>query len=261
MKKYPVLLVVLLLTILTIPFFLSRMKKDKIIVFFSGAGMKSPVADIVKDFTRLTGINVDVHLEGSAVLRQYIETYQDCDVLMTGDRKNMDMALEEGLVKEQAFIAWHIPSILVPPENKDKIRGLNDLAKKNIRLVMSNPAQASLGRLVADMLLRHPRGKEILNNVVVYGADSQDDLRLFRDLYKKKGVDAVIEWDVMAFVPEGRGLIVVPFEKEYEIRDPLMVALLKRSGNPEISKQFYDYFRTEGIKAFKKHGYNTEEGR
>ena len=111
------------------------------------------------------------------------------------------------------------------------------------------------------MLLRHPRGREILNNVVVYGSDSQDDLRLFRDLHKRKGADAVIEWNVMAYVPEGKGLLVAPFEKEYEIRDPLMVALLRTSKNPELSKKFYDYFKTEGIKVFKKHGYNIEAGR
>lgn len=259
-KKYLILLVIFSLIILTASLFLSE-KNNHFIVFFSGAGMKIPVTEIANDFTHQTGIGVDVHFEGSAVLRQYIETYGDVDVFMSGDKKNMDISVEKGFVKEHAFIAWHIPSILIPPENRDKIRGLNDLAKKGIRLVMSNPAQASLGKLVNDMLLRHPRGREILNNVVVYGSDSQDDLRLFRDLHKRKGADAVIEWNVMAYVPEGKGLLVVPFEKEYEIRDPLLVALLRTSKNPELSKKFYDYFKTEGIKVFKKHGYNIEAGR
>lgn len=233
-------------------------KDDSFVVFFSGAGMKVPVSEIVKDFTDLTGIPVDVHFEGSSILRQHIETYGDADVFMSGDKANIDALIKKGLVKESAFIAWHIPSILILPENRESIKGLNDLSKKGIRIVMSNPAQASLGRLVNDMFQRHPRGKEILNNVAAYGSDSQDDLRLFRDLSKKGAVDAVIEWDVMVHVPEGKGLLVIPFEKEYEIRDPLMLALLKTSGNPEMSKKFYDYFRTEGIKVFKKHGYTTE---
>ena len=146
---------------------------------------------------------------------------------------------------------------MVQPETSGKIKGLNDLAKEGVRIVMSNPQQASLGRLVNDMLKRHPKGSDILNNVVAYGSDSQDDLRLFRDLHKKGKADAVIEWDVMAYVPEGKGLIVVPFEKEYEIKDPLTLALLKASRNPERSRQFYDYFKTEGTKVFKKYGYNT----
>lgn len=62
----------------------------------------------------------------------------------------------------------------------------------------------------------------------------------------------------MVHVPEGNGLIIVPFEKEYEIKDSIMLAILMMSKSPEISKKFYDYFRTEGIKVFKRHGYNTE---
>lgn len=257
-RKWKYIIPVLLLIVAFLVLMPGR--EDRFVVFFSGAGMKAPASEIVKDFTASTGINVSVHFDGSSILRQYIETHGDADIFMSGDKANIDALIKKGLVKEYTFIAWHIPSILIPPENRERIKGVNDLAKSEIRFVMSNPAQASLGRLVNDMLQKHPRGKEILNNVLVYGSDSQDNLRLFRDLYKKGRADAVIEWDVMAYVPEGKGLMVVPFEKEYEIKDPLMLALLKKSGNPDISKKFHDYFRTEGIKVFKKHGYNVEAG-
>lgn len=260
-KKYLFLIPLFLLTAVMIMYFLSQRRDDQSVLFFSGAGMKIPVSEIIKDFTDSTGIPVDVHFEGSAVLRQYIETYGDAGAFMSGDRENMDILEKNGLVQERTVIAWHIPSILIPPQNSKKIRGLNDLAKKGVRFVMSNPKQASLGKMVHDMLKRHPKGKEIINNVAVYGSSTQDDLRLFRDLYKRGGADAVIEWDVMVNVPEGKGLIAVPFEKEYEIRDSITVALLKASRNPEISKRFYDYFRTKGIAVFKKHGYNTEAGK
>jgi molybdate transport system substrate-binding protein len=252
------IVIALLAIVFAAIFFYQRNKEERFIVFFSGEGMKVPVSEIVNDFTDKTGLRVDVHFDGSAILRQHIETYGGVDLFMSGDKKNMDALAEKGFVKELTFIAWHIPSILVPPENSEKIKGLNDLAKEGVRIVMSNPQQASLGRLVNDMLRRHPKGGDILNNVVVYGSDSQDDLRLFRDLYEKGEADAVIEWDVMVYGPEGKGLIVVPFEKEYEIKDPLTLALLKTSGDPKISRKFYEYFRTEGIKAFKKHGYTIE---
>lgn len=256
-KKYVIPLIVSLLVLLAALFSLTDRRDSRFIVFFSGAGMKVPVSEIVRDFTDKTGIKVDTHFEGSAILRQHIETYGGIDLFMSGDKKNMDILAEKGFVKESAFIAWHIPSILIQPETSGEIKGLNDLAKEGVRIVMSNPQQASLGRLVNDMLKRHPKGSDILNNVVLYGSDSQDDLRLFRDLHKKGRADAVIEWDVMAYVPEGKGLVVVPFEKEYEIKDPLTLALLKTSGNPEMAGKFYDYFKTEGKKVFKKHGYNT----
>jgi molybdate transport system substrate-binding protein len=260
-RKYVMLVIISLVILLAVFFFLLHRKDNRFIVFFSGAGMKIPVKEIVKDFTDLTGISVDVHFEGSSVLRQHIETYGDADLFMSGDRENIDILVKKGLVKESAFIAWHIPSILIPPENRERIKGLDDLAGKGVRFVMSNPQQASLGKMVTEVILRHPKGKEILGNVAVYGSSTQDDLRLFWDLYKKGRADAVVEWDVMVHVPEGKGLLVVPFEKGYEIKDSLSIALLKTSGNPDKTKLFYDYFRTEGIKVFKKHGYNTEAGR
>lgn len=235
-------------------------KDDSFVVFFSGAGMKVPASEIVKDFADLTGIPVNVHFDGSSVLRQHIETYGDADVFMSGDKANIDALIKKGLVEESAFIAWHIPSILIPPENMERIKGLNDLSKKGIRFVMSNPALAASGRLAKEAISRHPKAEEILANVAAYGSSTADSLARFRDLYKKGQADAVIEWDVMVHVPEGKGLLFVPFEKEYEIRDPLMIALLKKSRNPAVSKKFYDYFRTEGVKVFKKHGYNVEAG-
>jgi len=262
-KKRTIVLPVIisLLTLLAVFFFLLNKKDNEFIVFFSGAGMKIPVNEIAAGFTRSTGLRVDVHFEGSSVLRQYIETHADADLFLSGDKENIDSLLRTGLVKESTFIAWHIPSILIPPENREKIKGLEDLAKKGVRFVMSNPEQASLGRMVDDMIRRHPRGKEISGNVAVYGSSTQDDLRLFWDLYKKGEADAVLEWDVMVHVAEGKGLLVVPFEREYEIRDALMLALLNTSKNPAGAKRFYDYFRTEGIKVFKKHGYTTEADR
>jgi molybdate transport system substrate-binding protein len=260
-KKYMVPIIISLLTLLAAFFFLMNRKDHQFIVFFSGAGMKIPVNEIVAGFTASTGIRVDVHFEGSSVLRRYIELYGDADLFMSGDKENIDNLIRSGLVKESAFIAWHIPSILIPPENKGKIKGLDDLAKKGVRFIMSNPKQASLGMMVDEMMRRHPKGKDISRNVAVYGSSTQDDLKLFWDLYKKGKADAVIEWDVMVHVPEGKGLLIVPFEKEYEIKDALMIALLRTSKHPAGAKRFYDYFRTEGIKVFKKHGYATEAGR
>jgi molybdate transport system substrate-binding protein len=260
-KKYTVPIIISLFILLTAVFFLLNRKDREFIVFFSGAGMKIPVSEITAGFTDATGIRVDLHFEGSSVLRQYIETYGDADLFMSGDKENIDKLITARLVKESAFIAWHIPSILIPPENREKIKGLDDLGKKGVGFVMSNPRQASLGRMVDEMIRRHPKGAEILRHVAVYGSSTEDDLKLFWDLHKKGKADAVVEWDVMVQVPEGKGLLVVPFEREYAVKDALMIALLKTAKNPAGAKRLYDYFRTEGIEVFKKHGYNTEAGR
>ncbi len=233
-------------------------RDHRALLFFSGAGMKIPVTEITQDFTAATGIPIDVHFEGSSVLRRYIELYGDAHLFLSGDSGNIDILEHKGLVRERKFVAWHIPSILVPPENSKNITGLIDLARPDVRFVMSNPEQASLGKMVHGMLLRHPRGRAILNNVAAYGSSTQDDLRIFRELHAKGRADAVIEWDVMVHAPEGKELKVVPFEKEHEIKDAITIALLATPEASKTAKRFYDYFTTEGRAVFKKHGYTVE---
>jgi molybdate transport system substrate-binding protein len=261
-KKYVIVLSAVLIAAAAIFFYAAHVGKNRrFLLLFSGAGMKVPVSEINENFLDSTGLPIDVHFDGSAIIRQYIETYGDADLFLSGDRENIELLEKKGLVREKMFVAWHVPAILVPAGNVKNIRGLDDMAKKGVRLVMSNPRQASLGALVREVLLRHPNGKAILANVVAYGSSTEDDLRLFRDLYPQGKADAMIEWDVMVHVPEGKGLIAIPFEAEYAVKDPLILALLTTSRDPGTAKRFYDHFKREGLHVFSTHGYAIEAGK
>ncbi len=91
----------------------------------------------------------------------------------------------------------------------------------------------------------------------MYGSSSQDVLRLYRE----GDVDAVIEWDVMAASPEGKGLIVVPLDAPYKVEDELHAGLLKTSQNPKLAKRFYEYLLSDGKAVFQKHGYNIDQSK
>ena len=225
------------------------------LLFLSGAGMKAPVTEIANNFEKKTGIKIYTFFDGSAVLRDYIINFRGGDLFLSGDEKNFNAVVEKRFVEDSSFVAWHIVAILVSPRYKEEIKGLDDLAKKGVRLAISNPRMASLGRLVMEQIIkRHPKGKEILNNVVVYGSSTDDILKL----YRQGNIDAIIEWDVMADTPEGKGLSIVEIEDQYKIKDPLKIGLLKTSKNPKAARKFYDYFTTKGIDVFRKHGYEVE---
>lgn len=251
-------IIILILALLTSSLYLYKKTDNRYVIFFSGAGMRVPASEIVNSFTHTTGISVNVHFNWSSILRRSIEVFGNADVFLSGDKRNIDILADKGLVKESSFIAWHIPAILVPPEKWESIKGLNDLAREGVRFVMSNPKLAASGRLASEAISKHPKAADILKNVVIYGASTDDTLKLFNELYKKGEADAVIEWHEMIYTPEGNGLLSVPFEKEYQIRDQIIIALLNSSNNPRISKKFYDYFKTNASDIFKKYGYNTE---
>lgn len=242
---------------LLILFPISEKKHKQTVIFFSGSGMKAPVMEIVNKFLEQTRIPVNVYFEGSCNLSEYIETYGDIDPMLPGSLKPIEDLKDKGLVKESALIAWHIPAILVPESKKSSIGGLDDLASKGVRIVMANLSQASSGKLIYEALKNHPRAKQIFANVVVYGSSTNNTMEVFTELYKKGQADVVLEWDVMAYDPQWKGLVVVPFDKKYAVRTPLNIILLKTQRNNVNIRRFYDYFRTEGIKVFQRHGYKT----
>ena len=255
MRSHQYYLLAIIIIAVTVGFFSLSGQKETTLLFLSGAGMKVPVNEITANFERETGIKVHTQFDGSSILRDYILNFKAGDLFLPGDKKNLDILAEKGLVAESAFIAWHVVAILVAPEARERIKGLADLAAPGVRIAMSNPKLASLGRIVTKKVIeQHPKGEDILRNVVVYGSSSQDVLKL----YHQGGIDAIIEWDVMAATPEGRGLIVVPLEKPYQVKDELFVGLLTTSRQPQAAKKFYDYLTTTGKEVFRKHGYNVE---
>lgn len=256
-KKTIVLLTIAVISlVLSVGYFLQPKKSKPSPLFLCGAGMKSPVTEIARNFERETGITVQTLFDGSSILREYISSFKAGDLFLPGDKNNLDILHEEGLVEESSFLAWHIVAILVSPGFKDKIKRLDDLAGERVRLTMSNPRQASLGRLVMNKIInKHPAGEKIMKNIAVYGSSSQDVLKLYREGH----ADVLIEWDVMAATREGQGLIVVPIEEEYRVKDPLCAGLLKTSKNPALARRFYHYLLTEGRQVFHQYGYNIEE--
>ncbi len=247
----------LILVLVAGSFLLHRAAQPPYLIFLSGAGMKAPVIEIATKFEKKTGIKVRPHFEGSSILRDYIINFKTGDLFLPGDQKNLAILEEKGLIKRKEFLAWHIIAILVSPHATDKISSLDDLSKPGIRLAISNPRQASLGRLVMKKIINtHPKGQAILDNVKVYGSSSQDVLRL----YQKGDIDAVIEWDVMADTPQGKGLIKVPLEGQYQVKDPLIAGLLNTSKHPKLAEKFLKYLTTTGREIFRKHGYNIDGG-
>jgi len=244
---------VLILPVVALVVFLIMPERRKpFLIILSGAAMRGPVTEIAENFEKETGIKVHTVFEGSLTLMDYILNFRAGDVFLPGDKKVLDSISERGLVKENSFVAWHKVGILISPRYKGDINGLDDLSRKGVRLAISNPEMTSLGKLVSERILsRHPKGREILSNVVFFGSSTQEILRMCRE----GNIDAVIEWEVMAYVPEGKGLISVPIEEAYSIKDALHVGLLTTSHNPKPAKRFYDYFAHEGKKVFRKYGY------
>lgn len=246
---------VLILSVVALAVFLIMPERKKpYLIVLSGAAMRAPVTEIAENFEKETGIKVYTVFDGSLTLMNYILNFRAGDVFLPGDKKVLDSIYERGLVKEDSLVAWHRVGILVSPWYRGKINNLDDLSRKGVRLAISNPEMTSLGKLVNERILsRHPRGREILSNVVFFGSSTQEILRIYRE----GDIDAVIEWEVMAFVPEGKGLLSVPIEEAYSIKDALHVGLLTTSQNPKLAKRFFDYFAHEGKEIFSKYGYDS----
>ncbi len=228
------------------------------LLFLCGAGMREPIAELIAQFSSRTGIAVDVRYDGSAILRDYILTFRQGDLFLPGDVENLLLLADAGLVTRNDFLARHDAAVLVPAEDRRKVTQFADLARPGVRIVMTNPRMASLGRLLVTKVLdRHPLGRAILDNVVVYGSSSWDVLQLFQ----KGGVDAALDWETSAYTPAGAGLIALPLPPGYQVSEPLRLALLATSRQQARARRLYRFILRHAGATFRRYGYHTEEER
>ena len=85
--------------------------------------------------------------------------------VFTAGREEMEALLREGFVRDYRPYARNGLAILVPAANPAGVRGLGDLGRPGIRVVMPNPAREGVGRLIMEAL-RKAGGEGLVRRVM-----------------------------------------------------------------------------------------------
>jgi molybdate transport system substrate-binding protein len=157
------------------------------------------------------------------------------------------------------YIGYNQLALFVQKGNPLQIKGLDDLVRNDLLVVVGNPETCSIGKVTEETILRY-KGKAFLEkvkyNISSYAADSRD----MNQMFMKKRVELGLNWIATSRFPDNRGIVdTISLFELFSPRKSLILATLKFSKYPEIAQAFIDYVVSpEGQKIMGEYGFIDE---
>jgi molybdate transport system substrate-binding protein len=226
---------------------------------FAASSLTDAFGELAKTFEeRNPGVEVRQSFESSSTLLTQIQQGARADVFATAADEEMDAAVDDGLVaREPEVFARNREVILVPQANPANIRGMEDLAKPGVKLVL-----AEEGVPAADYAL------EILRKAnPVYGADFKQDVlsnMVSRESDVRASVSRVALGDADAtfgyasdYTPDIRDQIrVIQIPEDINIIATYPMATLKGAQSPELARRWENLVLSDdGQRGLEKWGF------
>jgi len=226
------------------------------IFLYCGAGLRPAVDDLRREFTRRTGIPVQVSYAGSGCLLSMLTFARSGDLYMPGERYYTQQAKAAGHITEDHAVARFVPVVMVRKGNPKHIRSLADLARSDVRVGIGQQQAVACGRVAQKLLEKAGLWQEVRKNIAARGAYTGTAVELTNAIVLN-ALDAAINWDAMAFLARDKvEVLVIPRQKNIEVEIPL--AVLNWSKHKEEAQAFIDYVKSaKGKSTFDKHGYHT----
>jgi len=237
----------------------TRSVTGKSLTMYCAAGLRAPVEQVVRQYSHEYGVTVQVQYGGSNTLLAQVEASRTGDLYLAADDFYLIKARENGLAREVIPIARLRPVIAVPKGNPKKIKNVDDLIHKKLRVALANPDQAAVGRVVRQVLIASghwPKLRDLTTNSGVFKPTVNE---LANDVVIG-AVDAAIIWD--ALVPQYPELEAVHCPELDRATASVGVCVLTFSSDPRAALHFARYLtaRDRGLPFFKQLGYDVVEG-
>jgi molybdate transport system substrate-binding protein len=215
--------------------------------FSAGAGDKKEVlvsaaASLTNAFTDLgkkfeaenPGVKVVFNFAASGVLLQQMASGAPVDVFASADQKTMDQAVEKGLIvpgTRKNFAANSLV-LIVPSKNPAKIKGLANLAGKDVeKIAVGNPETVPVGRYSKESLSSTGSWNG-LSPKFIYA----ESVRQVLDYVSRGEVDAGFVYATDAAVAREKVKIVTVVEGHKPVIYPM--AIVKAGGAKDLAAKF-----------------------
>ncbi|NIA20240.1 MAG: molybdate ABC transporter substrate-binding protein [Xanthomonadaceae bacterium] len=223
-----------------------------------GSANKPAMQAIAALYEQETGIKIHLLYGGSGTLLSQIELTRKGDIYLPGSPDYIIKAKHKQLIFPDSTrqVCYLIPAIITPKGNPKKIRTLQDLCNKGIKVGIGNPETVCLGLYAIELLEKNSLLKEVMKNVVVYGGSCSKTANL-ASLNK---VDAIIGWRVFHFWNPDK-MDFIPIEKKLIPRIsyvPISIPVYAR--DKKKSQKFIDFVTSEkGQQLYRKYGYVADK--
>ena len=201
------------------------------VTVFAAASLTEAFTD---DKTRLTaanpGLTVTYSFAGSQQLVAQVEAGAPADVVATADEANMQKLVAANLVEAPKDFARNLLAIVVSPGNPRGVKGLSDLARSDLKVVLEDPSVPA-GKY----------GRQALDKAGVKVTPVSLELDVKTELQKVEAGEAdagiVYVTDVKSAGTRATG-VVIPADQNVVASYP--VAVVKATADHALAQAFVD---------------------
>jgi molybdate transport system substrate-binding protein len=225
------------------------------LMLFCGAGIQSPVAELVEVFSRNNHCRMEVDYAGSEVLLSRITLKKKGDLYMPGDQSYIDIAAKAGMIESTTKACYFVPAILVLKENPKHITSLRDLTRTGIRLGLGDANACAIGRQSKRIFARNNIPWAEVEKNLVFQSLTVNELGM---QIQAGSLDAVIVWDAIAnqYLDHGELVDIPP---EQNVISTVPVGVLNFSEHKDLAGRFAQFAASDqGRSIFRKHNYRID---
>jgi len=212
---------------------------------FAAASLTAAFTKLGEDYSAANGgTKVTFNFAGSQALATQIQQAAPADVFASADITNMDKVKD--LVNTPQNFASNLLAIVVEKGNPKDVKGLEDLAKPDLKVVLAAP-EVPAGKYAAESLAKA--------GVTVEPVSEEDNVKAVVNKVSLGEADAGIVYvtDVTAGGDKVEG-VDIPEEQNVVATYP--IATVKASKAPDKAQAFMDLVRSaEGQQVLKEYGF------
>lgn len=116
------------------------------LVVYCAAGIRKPLEAVAAAFEAECGVPVNFQFGGSSTLLSQLQIAKSGDLFIAADAETMERAGALGLTREVLCFATLTPVVGVRTGNPKAVTRLEDLLRTEVRLALTNPETASIGK-------------------------------------------------------------------------------------------------------------------
>ena len=224
------------------------------IMVFCAAGIKKPVAAVAKEYEKEFGITVQLQYGGTGTLLSQVRVAKQGDIFIAADDGAVADARKYEATRESVKLAIQYPVIAVKQGNPKGIKSFADLLREDVRVAISNPEAASIGKRTQKAA--GDQWEALKKNVAVMKPTVTE---LAADL-TVGSIDAAVLWN--STVPQFEGLEAVEIAEFNDQKDNVSANILEASTQPQAALKFARYLIApeKGGKTFTGMGFKAAKG-
>ncbi len=220
------------------------------LIMLCGDSFTKPTEKLCQEFTKQTGIKIEITSAGSENFLPLIKAGREGDLLVTHD-PYLQYTKDAHALAENVDVGYVAPVLVVQKGNPKHIKSIEDLARPGLKVALSNPKYSTCGEMVFKLLEKKGIKKAVLKNVGNRLTKGHFNLG---NLIKTQAIDAAIMWNGVAHTFRN-SLQIVKTPYEYDVLRRVHVMSLSYSKKPELQKKFMAFIRKNGPRVFAEYGY------